>query len=66
MRTLYPGELRWAAQFDFLKSRGYLLRPRYRPGWVPSWPPEVDISSGWEDALSARVGFDIYLCSADC
>ncbi|KAL4068187.1 hypothetical protein J3A83DRAFT_4359948 [Scleroderma citrinum] len=22
---------------DFLKDSGYLLRPRYTPGWVPSW-----------------------------
>ncbi|KAG8975789.1 hypothetical protein FRC05_004999 [Tulasnella sp. 425] len=30
-------ELPWAARFDFLQSQGYLLRPRYRPGWVATW-----------------------------
>ncbi|KAG8920047.1 hypothetical protein FRC01_000951 [Tulasnella sp. 417] len=30
-------ELPWLARYEFLKERGYLLRPRYRPGWVPSW-----------------------------
>ncbi|KAG8896484.1 hypothetical protein FRB99_008868 [Tulasnella sp. 403] len=31
------GELAWAERFEFLKSRGYLLRPRYSPGWQPTW-----------------------------
>jgi hypothetical protein len=30
-------EQRWANHYEWLKSRGYLLRPRYAPGWVPSW-----------------------------
>ncbi|KAG8907723.1 hypothetical protein FRB99_002519 [Tulasnella sp. 403] len=34
---LLPEELVWADRFEFLQSRGYLLRPRYRPGWVASW-----------------------------
>lgn len=31
------GEKPWLGRFEFLKSRGYLLRPRYRPGWTPPW-----------------------------
>ncbi|KAI0676773.1 kinase-like domain-containing protein [Trametes maxima] len=27
----------WQEHQEFLESRGYLLRPRYKPGWVPSW-----------------------------
>ncbi|KAG8894693.1 hypothetical protein FRC00_008581 [Tulasnella sp. 408] len=47
-RRLDDGELLmseepWVARFDFLKSRGYLLRPRYRPGWVHSWKDKKDI-----------------------
>ncbi|KAG8895380.1 hypothetical protein FRB99_000617 [Tulasnella sp. 403] len=34
---LTPEEEIWAARFEFLKGKGYLLRPRYRPGWVASW-----------------------------
>ncbi|KAI0693495.1 kinase-like domain-containing protein [Cytidiella melzeri] len=30
-------ELAWAAKSDFLHGKGYLLRPRYLNGWVPSW-----------------------------
>ncbi|KAJ4490917.1 hypothetical protein J3R30DRAFT_3654011 [Lentinula aciculospora] len=27
----------WRDHYDWLKGRGYLLRPRYCPGWVASW-----------------------------
>lgn len=27
----------WVERCEFLESRGYRLRPRFRPGWVPSW-----------------------------
>ncbi|PSR72481.1 hypothetical protein PHLCEN_2v11648 [Hermanssonia centrifuga] len=30
-------EVRWRDRQRFLESKGYMLRPRYRPGWVPSW-----------------------------
>ena len=34
---LAPYELAWQSRQPFLQSRGYTLRPRYRPGWIPSW-----------------------------
>ncbi|KAE9385796.1 hypothetical protein BT96DRAFT_928625 [Gymnopus androsaceus JB14] len=30
-------EVFWRDHYNWLKDRGYLLRPRYRPGWVASW-----------------------------
>lgn len=30
-------EERWRDRYDSLVSRGYKLRPRYRPGWDGSW-----------------------------
>lgn len=27
----------WVTYYDYLLSKGYQLRPRYRPGWVRSW-----------------------------
>ncbi|KAF9077760.1 hypothetical protein BDP27DRAFT_1441790 [Rhodocollybia butyracea] len=27
----------WADRYEFLKEKGYILRPRYRPGWKPSY-----------------------------
>ncbi|KIM88366.1 hypothetical protein PILCRDRAFT_255150 [Piloderma croceum F 1598] len=43
----YHPELRldehfWADRQPFLLSRGYRLRPRYDPAWVPSWKQLVD------------------------
>ena len=37
-----PRELTWLAIQPYLESQGYLLNPRYRPDWVPSW-----IQRGW-------------------
>jgi hypothetical protein len=34
---LRPAERFWIALQPWLASCGYILRPRYRPGWVPSW-----------------------------
>ncbi|KAK7691435.1 hypothetical protein QCA50_004834 [Cerrena zonata] len=30
-------EVFWQERYDYLKSQGYLLRPRFKPGWTPSW-----------------------------
>jgi len=40
--TLPHGELAdyevfWRNNYEWLKSRGYVLRPRYEPNWKPSW-----------------------------
>ncbi|CAE6507625.1 unnamed protein product [Rhizoctonia solani] len=40
--SLVPEELSeverfWVSYQPYLLSKGYQLRPRYRPGWVPSW-----------------------------
>ncbi|KAI0657805.1 kinase-like domain-containing protein [Cubamyces menziesii] len=34
---LLPSEARWRERYDFLKKKGYRLRPRYHPKWKPSW-----------------------------
>jgi hypothetical protein len=40
--SLAPEELsevekRWVSFQPYLLAKGYQLRPRYRPGWIPSW-----------------------------
>ena len=35
-------EIFWVAHQPFLESHGYLLRPRYRPGWVKPWTSTPD------------------------
>ncbi|KAH9973840.1 kinase-like domain-containing protein [Lactifluus volemus] len=46
-------EVKWRDRQLFLKSKGYMLRPRLRPGWTPSW-----LSSGksrWSCEDSVRL-----------
>lgn len=35
--ALAPHETIWPKKQPFLASKGYYLRPRYQPDWVPSW-----------------------------
>ncbi|KAF8838515.1 hypothetical protein BDN67DRAFT_971432 [Paxillus ammoniavirescens] len=49
-------EVWWRNQFEWLKARGYLLRPRYSPGWAPSWK---NSSKDWfehEDSRNLQFG----------
>ncbi|TEB30978.1 hypothetical protein FA13DRAFT_318648 [Coprinellus micaceus] len=52
---LFTYEEIWVRHFHFLASRGYQLRPRYNPDWVPSWRLKpVKYGSGKnEDAIPA-------------
>ncbi|KAF9254051.1 hypothetical protein L218DRAFT_1082502, partial [Marasmius fiardii PR-910] len=52
-RQLSDSEEFWLACEPWLKERGYLLRPRYRPGWVPSWSAEKDVE--WMIAEDGQV-----------
>ncbi|KAI0054725.1 hypothetical protein BV25DRAFT_1816642 [Artomyces pyxidatus] len=36
-QTLLRHEVGWRDKQPFLESKGYMLRPRLRPGWVASW-----------------------------
>ena len=36
-QTLSEHEIAWRDRQPFLESKGYMLRPRLRPGWTPSW-----------------------------
>ncbi|KAI0063126.1 hypothetical protein BV25DRAFT_1802723 [Artomyces pyxidatus] len=49
--SLLYSEERWRDRQVFLESRGYLLRPRYRPGWTPSWKTNGKSVVVSEDAL---------------
>ncbi len=37
MEELTTGEKYWRDTQPFLVKHGYELRPRFRPGWIPSW-----------------------------
>ncbi|KAF9803772.1 hypothetical protein IEO21_09579 [Rhodonia placenta] len=48
---LAKAEYYWRDRYQWLKERGYLLRPRYRPDWVPSWQGTKKDYSDCEDGL---------------
>ncbi|KZT13173.1 uncharacterized protein LAESUDRAFT_638707 [Laetiporus sulphureus 93-53] len=50
--SLLSFEIRWRDRQPFLESRGYMLRPRYRPGWVPSWRGTARFPIFFEDSLT--------------
>ncbi|KAJ3722150.1 kinase-like domain-containing protein [Lentinula guzmanii] len=31
----------WVGHFEYLRERGYMMRPRYRPGWKPSYDQDL-------------------------
>ncbi|KAF8154915.1 hypothetical protein B0H34DRAFT_543251 [Crassisporium funariophilum] len=44
----------WVGVYPFLLSKGYRLRPRYDPEWLPSWSHKVGPIKSltkYEDAL---------------
>ena len=53
---LLTHEKRWRDKHSFLVSKGYTLRPRLRPGWVPSWTTSNISVSVAEDGWLSIVG----------
>ncbi|KAI5889138.1 uncharacterized protein SCHCODRAFT_02548782 [Schizophyllum commune H4-8] len=47
--VLTDAELFWVELQPWLKQRGYALRPRYQPGWRPSWRGTKKRASDCED-----------------
>ncbi|KAG8727256.1 hypothetical protein FRC11_013603, partial [Ceratobasidium sp. 423] len=45
-------EERWVSFQPYLLSKGYQLRPRYQPDWVPSWKRTGGRASRAEDSLN--------------
>lgn len=53
---LTEAEGAWADLYNYLLGQGYQLRPRYRPGWKPSWDTEEFVSPAeHEDFIIAPV-----------
>lgn len=46
-------EERWVSFQPYLLSKGYRLRPRYQPDWVPSWTNTDLIPSRCEDSVDS-------------
>ena len=55
-----PGDLDesetwWVERQEALEVAGYMLRPRYRPGWIPSWRGTGKFHLDVEDGRSVSV-----------
>ncbi len=48
-------EVYWRDHYDWLRQRGYTLRPRYKPDWVPSWRGTKKSPHSCEDSQRAVV-----------
>lgn len=46
----------WVARQEALERTGYMLRPRYRPGWKPSWAGTKKNLFDFEDGQIQAVG----------
>ena len=49
----------WKDRFHLFQSHGYILRPRYRPGWVASWRTSNTMYLLCEDSLIRSVSSPI-------
>lgn len=45
----------WRDHQQWLETCGYMLRPRYRPGWVPSWKGTNKSYLACEDGQTVHV-----------
>ena len=54
-RTLLLHEVFWRDHQVWLAERGYMLRPRYKPGWKPSWEGEGMAWMKYEDGIAPTV-----------
>ena len=53
---LSPAEIDWRNRQPALARHGYMLRPRYHPGWKPSWEEgNRDAWMHYEDGIAAPV-----------
>ena len=57
----------WIERQEALEQAGYMLRPRFRPGWQPSWTgtkkPYYDFEDGHRIRVSVPFSDYSYLCS---
>lgn len=58
---LLTAERVWRDRYEMLESHGYRLRPRYRPGWKPSWLSTKKPLHHHEDYLTHYVGVRLYV-----
>ena len=56
LSRLTNAEIKWRDRAEMLEKEGYVLRPRLRPGWTPSWLESGRNPLGCEDGELLPVG----------
>ena len=51
----------WVERQQALEHAGYMLRPRYRPDWIPSWAGTDKLPLNFEDGHRQLVRMDTLL-----
>jgi serine/threonine protein kinase len=57
--VLFETEIFWRDRQKWLEDRGYMLRPRYRPDWKPSWLGSGMLALQSEDGIPLPAGHKI-------
>lgn len=52
----------WVQRLPFLEQSGYAFRPRYQPGWAPSWVAKKGWYQDYEDGQVQPVRFLFQSC----
>lgn len=60
-QSLSSYEITWRDRQQFLESKGYMLRPRLRPGWIPSWLQSGTYWRRAEDSAELPVSIIVHL-----
>jgi hypothetical protein len=61
-----PNETWWVERQQALEQAGYMLRPRYRPGWKPPWAGTKKFYDNFEDGQLLMVRGDTSLLWSPC
>ena len=59
-------EASWVGRQEALERAGYMLRPRYRPGWKPSWDGTNKLYFRCEDGQDRGVRVDTFSSYSVC
>ncbi|KAI5827253.1 hypothetical protein K523DRAFT_247284 [Schizophyllum commune Tattone D] len=59
--VIWDEEEWWIRHEPWLKSRGYVLRPRFRPGWKPSWHTAKNPHALWGAEDRIHIGYPFLL-----
>ena len=54
--ALLEYEVWWRDLQPWLQQKGYMLRPRFRPNWIPSWKGTKKFRISCEDGQVCLVG----------